>query len=191
MSLIVFDVDTQIDFMKKEGNAYIDGAEYSIDNINAIITHALRNQVAVAGTTVFHQGDAEFAVFETEGIDKISETRLVDDEFFYNVPITRHGIDIPVASSCWQIYFEKAGNNIWHEETGQPDNVMSYLRAENVRDVVIVGANYDGAVEHAIYGFLKNAYNVTVVTDAIAGYNNDLDKIPSVDYITTAQFLKG
>ena len=145
MATLIFDVDTQNDYLTEDGKLFFPNSEDIVENINKCLIHALRNEIVVSGTVTHYpailSNESIPCVFGTSGADKINETILVEPTSFYNVPMTRHGIDLTVAEACWQIYFEKESASIWSHVSGQPDNLMSFLRFEDITDVVVLGVN--------------------------------------------------
>jgi len=97
-----------------------------------------------------------------------------------------------IANDCYQINFEKSGNNIWNERYGQPDNVMTYLRTNDIKTVYIVGNNVNSSVQLTCEGLLKSKYNVVVVADATHEINmidgKALEDL-GVRYITTDEAI--
>ena len=164
MSKLIFDQDTQKGLL-------LDKSIFAVPNIERVLISAMRNEVLVASSTYYD----EFVEYE-----KLSETIIVTDELYYNVPITRHGIDMNLADNCYQVNFEKLGNDIWDEEEGQPDNFMTFLRTNEVDTVYIIGNNYEGNVLDTYLGLTKSKYKVVVVEDAVINLTDFVrDKLTS------------
>ena len=164
MSRIIFDVDTQNDLCYKKNTAN----PKALGNIREVLIHALRNEIVIIGSVIAHDHKLYgYCTIGTEGQEKLNETMLVEPEFYYNVANTRNGIDLNVAEECWQIVFEKQNENIWDPLMGQPDNVQSFLRHENIDTVYVIGYNFHGIVE-TIQGLIERKYNVRIVHDAIS-----------------------
>lgn len=196
MSTIIFDVDTQKDFMTQGvSSSYIWGQDYIKFNISKILVHAMRNRMLIAGTVnvfeldTFDEFDNEepHCIIGTDGCEKAPDTIVVDSEFFYTVPCLRHGIEIEVSKECWQVYFEKSEIDIWGE-LGQSDNLMTFLRYEHVTDVIIIGVNDNHSIDKAIDGFIKNKFNVTVISDAVM-VDDEFIPFNGVDVMTTEDYL--
>lgn len=184
---IIFDVDTQIDLCRKKLNV----EPSTITNIENVLIEALRNEVVILSSVVAHENNLYgYCTVGTIGQEKINETMMVEPEFYYNVANTRNGIDMNVAEECWQIVFEKQVSDIWDPLMGQPDNVQSFLRHENIDTVYIVGNNFDSAIVNAIEGFIDRDYRVKVVVDAIHWVAEETPLYHGAIPISTEQFIK-
>ena len=175
MHPIIFDIDTQWDLIyKKSKNVDIQ----IIKNIEDVLINALRNEIVLIGSVIVYENNLYgYCAVGTVGQEKLNETMMVEPEFYYNVANTRNGIDLNVASECWQIVFEKQGSDIWDPLLGQPDNLQSLLRSEHVDLVYIVGNNFDDSVIYTIEGLIKSKYKVKVIIDAVNWNNNSVYKI--------------
>lgn len=183
---IIFDVDTQVDFLSPEGSSFVGDENLIFDwhdhpkesasivaNIEHALIEALRNEVVIIGSVFAYPesyGMSE-CVIGTDGQEKINATMLVEPEFYYNVASTKHGIDLNVSSQCWQIVFEKMISDIWDPLLGQPDNIHSFLRTEDVDTVYIVGNDHEDSIADTIDGLVQSRYNVKVVFDAITNWD--------------------
>lgn len=179
MSMIILDVDTSERFMLTDGEDFVSGADSVLPNINKVIENALRYEKVIISN-----------VYSPEmgmGVNKLSDTMLVDDEFCYTVPKTNNGIDMNMAETCWHIIFEKEDEDIWHPQYGQPDNFETFLRSEGVTSVVIIGCDFRDSITKAIDGLLRSEYHVRFVTDAIASKEIPIDD--RIELITTKQFI--
>ena len=151
MNKLVFDQDSQKGFLAKP-------IESVLANIEELYRTAFRNEINVASCTYYLEGEAS---------EKLPETILVDAELYYNVPITRHGIDMNLVADCYHINFEHTNGNIFDTLYGQPDNFMTYLRTEEIDEVYLMGNNYTGAILDTCRGLLKSKFKVAIVRDAI------------------------
>jgi nicotinamidase-related amidase len=188
MISIIFDVDTQNDMCNKKNKVSHD----IIKNIENVLITALRNEIVIMGSVIAHENNLYgYCTVNTFGQEKINETMMVEPEFYYNVANTKNGIDLNVAEECWQIIFEKQIVDIWDPLLGQPDNIQSFLRHENVEVVYIVGINFEDNIVTAIEGFINRQYKVIAITDAIWFGENCNDSIlgGNVIKITTKEFI--
>jgi nicotinamidase-related amidase len=187
MSRIIFDIDTQNDLCYKKTKIPIN----TITNIEDILIEAMRNEIVLIGSVVAHENDLYgYCTVGTEGQDKISETMIVEPEFYYTVANTRNGIDLNVAEQCWQIVFEKQCGDIWNVGNGQPDNLQSFLRHEGIDTIYIIGNNYNDSVVDTISGLMERKYKVKVILDAISWNNDDLVVLPQgVEMLSTKEFM--
>ncbi len=184
MPELIYDLDTQVGIIQED--------ETLLSNIRTIIRDAMCVGIPVAGETYYNDG------MDTK--NKHPQTIVANPASFYNCPITRHGIDLEVANSCHQVYFEKNTLTIWNNIGGQPDNLMTYLRSNYIKTVYIVGTDsVHGSLISTVGGFLENGYNVVVVTDAFGLYSKStesylttigLDSSYSVRFATTAEVVE-
>jgi len=203
--MIVYDVDTQKDFMNPDGALSVPGAETIVGAISKVMETANKNDILVVGSVDAHPiDDKEFEVYpphcvvDTEGQEKIPETLIHNDSFVYTVPNTGNGLDMYVADGCGQIYFEKQTYNIWDKTLGQPDNLQTILRSADVKDIYVMGVASNVCVIAAVEGFVERKYKVHVISDAIKGLtisedNNEETVITKmkelgVDFITSDEF---
>jgi len=181
MSKLILDQDTQREY------ELIDISPI-IPNIENILVTAMRNDVYIASTT-YDSPDAE--------TEKLAATFVVDDEFYYNVPMTRHGMDMDIVDECYQVNFEKSGHDIWHTIEGQPDNFMTYLRTYNVDTVYLIGNNYKGNILDTYIGLTKTKYKVVLVTDAMNNltefvknkFNTYAEQFGNLRFLTTEEVI--
>ena len=81
--ILFIDIDTQNDFMFKEGNLYVPDAERIIENLKKLTEFAYRNNIPIFSSVDSHtQDDPEFKQFPphcikgTVGQKKIKETEI-------------------------------------------------------------------------------------------------------------------
>ena len=156
-NMAIFDVNTQNQIMD-------DVDEKVLNNISSVLTVALKCGSVVTGSILIHPDGGRD--------DKMDNTILVDDESFYVCPNLGHGIDIDVASECWQIYFETYKPNVWDKTYGQPDNINTFFRSESIDTVVVVGSNVGNGIIKTIQGLSDTGYKVIVVIDAMTDISN-------------------
>lgn len=191
MRSIIFDVDTQNDLCKNKRSINKNVSSKIISNIEHVLITAIRNQIVILGSVISHENNCYgYCEVNTYGHEKINETMMVEPEFYYNVANTKNGIDLNVAEECWQIVFEKQISDVWDPLLGQPDNLQSFLRHENIDTVYIVGTNFNDSVIHTIHGFIARKYNVRVVSDAINWITTDDIIRKIVPCISTEECLK-
>lgn len=194
---IIFAVDIQKDFINVNGAIpLVPHPTIFKEKIKLCLNAAEKANILIVGTLEAHsQNDREFeinkphCVIGTEGQDIIPEGIVHNDSFIYTVPNLGNGIDISILEDSWQIFFEKQTDDIWDMKNGQPDNLQTFLRAEDVIDVYIFGVN---SVTPAVQGFLKNKYKVTLIGDITMGnvYLNNKIENDDVRMITTEIFIK-
>jgi len=174
MNKLLFDQDSQEGFLTKP----IDSV---LPNITSIYLTAFQNNVYVASSTNYIGGE------------KLWDTMVVDNEFYYNVPITRHGMDMNILNECYHVNFEHMNGNLFDTVHGQPDNFMTYLRTNDIDTVYIIGNNDTGAILDTCRGLLKNKFKVVIVTDAINNITEYVDEIANendnIRFLTTEETI--
>jgi len=173
---IIWDVDTQKDFIDENGKLSVPGAVDIKQNINTVLSLAQKYGVDIYGSVDAHpEDDDEFnmypahCVVDTEGQKKIPESVISHKDNIYYVPNNGQGVDMTVFQGAQQVYFEKQCVNIWDKTKGQPDNIQTLLRMTDVTDVIVIGVATDICVIEAVKGFVERDYNVFVVDEAVKG----------------------
>lgn len=186
-NLIVFDADTQKDFIDPDSEFCVKYTETQLNNINTVLVSALRKDTIITGS--LYSCKRGFCVEESGGYEKIPETNIVDSEISYTVANLKHGMDMNLINDSYQILFEKQTDNIWHDVYGQPDNLGTLLRTEDISTIVIVGVNKNYSIVHLIQGLKDRRYNVILVEDAVIGETYD-NIIPNVNIMKTEEVIK-
>ena len=201
---IILDIYTQNDFFNEGSPLCIENADRVRKNINTVLITGMRNDMVIAGTLLAHSIGQELppqyiphCIIGDDGYDKIWDTVVVEDSLFYTVANIKHGMDVNIMDECWQIYFETQGYDIWDDIKGQPDNLGTLLRTEEVKTVYIVGVAINTSVLRAAQGLIDRLYNVVVINDAIGSIEresafrdpaiNHMREI-GVDFMSTEEF---
>lgn len=183
MKKIIWDANTQKDFMDINGKCYISGSEYIKENIKNVLLTAQDNDIDIFGcveANELKQYPISYCLINTPGQDKIPESIVSHIDNIYFIPNNGNGFDMNIFEGAQQIYFEKQTIDIWDKCFGQPDNIQTMLRMLDVTDIYIIGVllNFD-----IICGFIQRKYNVSIIMDAtISNIENKLiiDKIKSI-----------
>jgi len=195
---IIFAVDIQKDFINEDGAIpKVPQPKTFKENIKKCLSAAEKANILIVGTLETHSKDDEtfeiyppHCIVATEGQDIIPEGIVHNESFIYTVPNLGNGIDMSIIEDSWQIFFEKQIDDIWDMEKGQPDNLQTLLRAEDVLEVYILGVN---SVPSTIEGFLKRKYKITLIGDATIanqGYCHTKMESGDIRVITTEEFIK-
>ena len=176
MDKLLYVTDCQKDFMDETGSLYVNGSVDIKSKIKNVVKTAYNYDMLIIGSMDAHDDeDDEFKIYpkhcviNTEKQDNIPEVMVHEDGNIYIVPSNGNGIDLNLAEDCWQIFFEKQTYNIWDKEKGQPDNLQSLLRYEDVKEIFVIGVLTNVCVLAAVKGFLKRKYKVYVIEDCIKG----------------------
>jgi nicotinamidase/pyrazinamidase len=167
---LLWDVDTQLDFMEPDGKLPIPGAA-SIRPAISRLTNLLPNTCIMSGSVDAHTPrDPEFkvwpehCVYGTPGQRKIPESTRGTPLFIPSTKLKAKQIREDFTSGG-QILFEKQHNAV---ETNP--NTYTFLKAVNPDRIVVYGVASDICVDDAVR-YLAEAmgYKVIVVSDAIKG----------------------
>jgi nicotinamidase/pyrazinamidase len=170
---ILWEVDTQADFMLPGGKLYVPGAEKLLPNIRRLTDAARQGRVFLVSHGCFHTpDDPEFDVFPphcvkgTAGAEFVPEALTQKVVRIPNVPEAKLPDDL---SQYQQILLEKQTLNIF--ESRHADGLVQQLgtRAE----FVVFGVVTEYCVSFAVKGLLERGRRVAVVQDAIETLNQE------------------
>ena len=177
MSLVFWDVDTQVDFMLPHGRLYVQGAETLAPNLALLTNYAHGNGIRILASSDNHDpgdeeisGDPDFVssfpphcLRGTPGQARIRETRLSDP-----LVVEPEDAEAPVLTKLQRhdgdILFHKH-----HFDVFTNPNVEPVLQALGVSRVVLYGVALDVCDRYAVEGLLAKFPDIslTVVTDAV------------------------
>jgi len=162
--VVFIDIDTQNDFMFKEGKLYISGAESIIENLRKLTEFAYRNNIPVFSSVDSHrQNDPEFKQFPphcikgTDGQKKINETKI------------KESLVIPFDKTI-EIDFSKYRQFIFEKDKLSVFSNPNFEKAiEGIRKEIFVvyGVATEYCVKECVEGLLEKNKNVYIVVDAI------------------------
>ncbi len=163
---ILWDVDTQVDFMLPGGKLYVPGAETIIPNLARLTRWAAANRVLVVASADAHQpNDPEFqqypphCVAGTPGQKKIPETLLTSAVVIPNRPV-----EVPSNLADFdQVIIEKQKFDVFTNPN--IEDILKQLRRPE--QVFVYGVVTEICVGCAVRGLLDRGFKPAVVTDAI------------------------
>jgi nicotinamidase/pyrazinamidase len=167
---LLWDVDTQLDFMEPDGKLPVPGAA-SIRPTISRLTNLLPSTCVISGSVDAHTPrDPEFrvwpehCVYGTPGQRKIPESTRGTPLFIPSTKLKEKQMREAITSGG-QILFEKQHNSV---ETNP--NTRPFLEAVNPDQIVVYGVASDICVDLAVR-FLAEAmgYEVIVASEAIKG----------------------
>ncbi len=163
--LVFCDIDTQNDFMNEDGALYVPNAECIKPALKRLNDYAISHDIQVIKTKDVHFGGPAYKDVEgelqinggpfpnhcmcgTPGEKSIVETENDDANVF-----RKHTYDV---------FAEKGGS----------DEIVKYLKDNEVMSAVVYGVATDYCVKAAVLGLLERGVEVIVVRDAIAGVDS-------------------
>lgn len=175
MDVMMWDVDTQVDFVDEEGRLAVEGAGDIRENLARITGYARERSLPIRGSVDYHAPDdpelSEDPDFEstfpphclrnTDGWQKIPETAPEQPLWIDSDPLDRDELTEKIRSHDGEIYFRKQAFDVFSNPNLEP--ALSEL---DPFGVVVYGVTLDVCVRHAVQGFLERNYQVTVVEDA-------------------------
>ena len=184
-NLIFYDVDTQKDFMNKNGRLYVPGAELINPKLKFLTAYARAHKIPLIGSEDWHyQDDPEISdqpdyvntfpahcMAGTEGQKRIMETRPLDPLFLNRTGIwykgRRVGFDAVksrIGSGKGELYFRKQENGVAGHKY-----VDSVFGTVNPKVAIVYGVATDFCVAKGIEYLIERNIDLYVVQDAIKG----------------------
>lgn len=157
MNKIFFDVDTQKDFMNKDGKLYVQNAESIKPNLKKLTKFALDNKITVLASMDTHYGTDEYKDIETE----LKRNGGIFPDHCMKGSEGQTSIDETKGESNVVIIQKQAYDVFSSPETK--------IVLKGIKEAVVYGVATDYCVKAAVLGMLKMNIKVTVVEDAIMG----------------------
>ncbi len=170
-SLVFFDVDTQVDFMRPGGKLYVPGAEQIEPNLRRLITWARENDVPVISTADAHSpDDPEFAKWPPHCIAGTSGQRRIPETQVPSPAV------IPARGGEFRPPARWAGQYIVEKTTYSPEDNSYFdelLRALGPRRAVVFGVVTEYCVHATALALQRHGFGVDLVTDAIKSLSEE------------------
>ena len=165
---VFVDIDTQYDFISRDGALSVPGAEDIRGNLKTLTDYAVNNGIKIIASADSHvPDDKEFEVFpphcvqNTPGQKKIEETTIAATVVLKNDSADAAGAeDIENAD---QILLEKQTYDVFANSSAP-----GIFEAAGGDEYIVYGVATDYCIKAAAVGLLERGYKVTVVKDAIA-----------------------
>jgi nicotinamidase/pyrazinamidase len=165
--IILWEVDTQADFMLPGGKLYVPGAEKLLPNIRRLTDAARQDRVFLVSHGCFHTpDDPEFKIFPPHCVQGTAGAKFVPEALtdkIVRVPNDDHAKLPSDLSPYQQILLEKQTLNIF--ESRHADTLVH--RLGNRAEFVVFGVVTEYCVGFAAKGLLQRGRRVAVVRDAI------------------------
>ncbi|HEY4100617.1 MAG TPA: isochorismatase family protein [Gemmatimonadales bacterium] len=194
MSVICWDVDTQVDFMMADGKLAVPGAEAIIPALDRLTSWAHASGIQIVATADDHDvGHAEITdhpdwqstfpphcMRGTHGQTKIAATRLRDPLIFQPVPLDQGEVERAVRRHTGDFLLNKPGTDVfrWNPNAA---TVLDTLAPDRI---VLYGVATDFCTRAAVMGVarLRPEAELQIVTDAIRGINEPASRALLVEW---------
>ena len=164
-ALVLFDVDTQVDFMCQTGKLYVHGAENIVPKLAVLTNWARANDIPVISTADAHRlEDPEFSLWPPHCVIGTPGQRLIPETQFPcpTVIPSRPGAFVPPDRWLGQFILEKPS----YTPEDNP-NFSALLESLRLRRVVVFGVATEYCVRAVVLALRRRGFDVDVVTDAI------------------------
>jgi nicotinamidase/pyrazinamidase len=163
--VLLWDVDTQIDFLLPGGRLYVPGAESIIPNLARLSTYALDHHLPLISSACAHlSGDPELEIYGphcmagTPGQQKVQETLLPSR---YVLP--NRLVELPPLKAYQQIIIEKQEFDVFTN----PNSDYVLQRFGSALRIVLYGVVTEICVASAARALLDRGHKVILVGDAV------------------------
>jgi len=163
--MLLWDVDTQVDFLLPGGRLYVPGAEAIIPNLARLTKLARDMQLPlIASADAHHPGDPELAIYPphcmagTPGQNKIPETLLPNRFVLPNRPT-----ELPALKDFQQIIIEKQQFDVFTN----PNTDKLLQQFGSALHIWMYGVVAEICVAAAARNLLRRGHKVTLVSDAV------------------------
>jgi nicotinamidase/pyrazinamidase len=185
MKVLPWDVDTQKDFIYKDGALSVPNAEIIIPNLAALTHFFYEKKIAIGGSVDRHFGFAaykdrecqlkkwggpfiEHCMDQQDGQLKIPETIIPGIVYIENRAYAK--TELEIALQAPQFIFEKQSYDVFPAKDNPGGNVNLVIAIKNFikPDITIIyGVATDYCVQAAAKGFIANGVKTYIVQDAI------------------------
>lgn len=182
MKILFWNVDTQKDFMNKDGKLYVQGAEEILPNLKKLTDYAKQHNIPVVNTGDYHTTSSielseepdfkttfpRHCMVGTSGLEFVEETYPPSrDKSYYTVNYTDKELT-PAIKRAQNIVIYKDAFDVF---AGNPhtENILKALQPDLV---IVYGVATNVCVNFAVLGLQKRKIKTLVVEDAIKGLPN-------------------
>jgi nicotinamidase/pyrazinamidase len=174
---VLFDVDTQIDFLFPAGALYVPGAERIVNPIRELARFAASNRLQIISTADAHsENDPEFNVWRphcvagTTGQQKHAHTLVNRLLVLSSAPGALDAVREQIKDAP-QIVVEKQTLDCFSNPNLRP--LLDLLGANRY---LVCGVATEHCVRYAAFGLLETGARVELVTDAIAALSSSEER---------------
>jgi nicotinamidase/pyrazinamidase len=178
---VLWDVDTQVDFVHPEGKLYVPGAEQAVPAMARLVAAAREGGIVHVASADDHEltdpelsDDPDFrstypphCLRGTPGAEKIAETKQADPLPLSLVPFPP-GLVGDLVEGGREILLLKKSFDVFTNP-----NTEALLEALGPEEIVVFGVATDVCDDAAILGFLRRGRRVRFVEDAARGLDEE------------------
>jgi len=164
---VLFDVDTQIDYVFPAGALYVPGAETVVPVAARLNRAAAAAGLLVISTVDAHlENDGEFTEYAAHCVRGATGQRKPEATCVTSAPVTvgERVAPVPPLRGVRQILLEKTTVDCFRNR-----NLTLLLNRLTLEHAVVFGAATEVAVRHTAMGLLARGCRVTVVRDGVCG----------------------
>lgn len=187
MRFLFWNVDTQKDFINKDGKLAIEGAESIKENLAKLTQLAKDFNIKVINTGDYHTEKSEelsdkpdfkttfpkHCMIGEKGVEFIEETApQLADHSYYISKHTDEKLEEEKVVRARNVIIYKDKFDVFEGNKHTKDIVECIDSEEQIGMIVVYGVATNVCVDFAVRGLLKRGYDVLVVTDAIKGLPN-------------------
>ena len=170
---IILDIDTQVDFMMREGALYVPDAESITENIKRFLSNTY---MPIISTVDEHDvDDQEFKTFpkhcvkQSSGAWKIPETMVYTLPYLSRIMNNRDVFSSESLKTAKQFIIPKKTYNIWDVELGNPLAMMQVINQFKPETVHVIGVATDICVLAGVKGIAQHVKKVVIHSDCVKG----------------------
>lgn len=164
--MLLWDVDTQVDFLTPTGRLYVPGAEKIVPNLRRLTIWAGEHQVPVISSACAHQpGDPELQTYGehcmagTPGQQKVPESLLAN-----RFVVPNRKLELPSLRNFQQIIIEKQEFDF----ATNPNFQEIVSQFETISEIVLYGVVTEICVAAAARSLFAMGRRLLLVSDAVA-----------------------
>jgi len=166
-AIVLWEVDTQADFMLPGGKLYVPGAETKIPNMERLVNAAGQAEILLVSSTDQHApDDPEFARFPPHCVRGTSGAQIVPQLKRNKILTIANAPDAAIPSNPFdfqQINLEKQTLDVFDNPAA--DKILHRLPANC--EFIVFGVVTEFCVRLAAKGLLERGRRVALVTDAV------------------------
>ena len=194
--IVLWEVDTQQDFMLPSGKLYVPGAEKIIPNIKRLVDEARKDRVLLVSSACRHlPDDPEFEIFPRHCVRGTPGERIIPQGLTQNVHSIPNDGSVMLPDSILdnqQLILEKQTLDVF----SNPHTEAIVNRLGKDTEYLVFGV----VVEHCVYlaakGLMDRGHKVSIVQDAVetlkgADGRRSLDELRSLgtQFVSTDQAI--